>query len=118
MGSSQYETLGLLKNVMRDKNGKRIYNDCHLERLEGIQCFKAGGLPIAKICEFYQYDDHLDEHIEDIINLLDEHEESLSEQIAAMQKQLLHIRHKIRYYHGIKAAIESGEEWPCFDEFK
>ena len=113
-----YEKLGLLKNVARDKNGRRLYTDSHLERLEGIKCFKDGGLPITKICDFYRFDDSLDKHIDDILELVIVHEKSLSEEIGKKQKQLLHIQQKIRYYHGIKAALESGQELPYFEDFE
>ncbi len=112
-----YEKVGLLKGVERDHNGLRLYNQSHLDRLEGIKCFKDGGLPIAKICEFYAYDDSVETYIEDIITLVEKHEADLSVTITKMQKQLLHIQQKIRFYHGIKKAIEHGENLPCFDDY-
>lgn len=112
-----YEKVGLLKDVARDKNGQRLYNDAHLERLEGIKCFKDGGLTISKICEFYQYDGNLDEHIDDIIDLVKIHEKELSAQIDKMQRQLLHLQQKVRYYNGIKEAIIEEKEWPHFEDY-
>ena len=49
-----YEDMGLLENVGRTENNQRIYTDEHIRRLEGINCFKRTGLPIAKIQEFYK----------------------------------------------------------------
>lgn len=112
-----YEKIGLLQNVERDKNGLRVYNDEHLTRLEGIKCFKDGGLPIAKIREFYQYDDNLAAHIDDMIELVVDHEQNLAMQIKLMQKQLLHIQQKIRFYYGIKEAIDQHKLWPKFEDY-
>ena len=112
-----YEKIGLLTNVTRDRNGLRQYTDEHLKRLEGIKCFKDGGMPIAKIYEFYQYDDNLTEHIDDMINLVVNHEKDLAKQITLMQQQLLHIQQKIRFYYGIKEAINQHKPWPKFEDF-
>ena len=112
-----YEKIGLLKNVTRDKNGLRQYTDEHLKRLEGIKCFKDGGMPIAKIYEFYKYDDNLANHINDMIDLVVNHEKDLTNQIALMQNQLLHIQQKVRFYYGIKKAIEQHKPWPKFEDF-
>lgn len=112
-----YEKIGLLTDVARDEGGQRLYNDAHLDRLEGIKCFKDGGLTISKICEFYQYDGSLNEHIDDIIDLVTLHEKELSSQIVKMQRQLLHLQQKVRYYNGIKEAIIEEKEWPCFEDY-
>lgn len=112
-----YEKIGLLKNVTRDKNGLRQYTDEHLKRLEGIKCFKDGGMSIAKIYEFYKYDDNLAEHINDMIDLVVNHEKDLTNQITLMQNQLLHIQQKIRFYYGIKKAIKQHKSWPKFEDF-
>ena len=112
-----YEKIGLLNHVQRDKNGLRLYTKEHLIRIEGIKCFKDGGLPIAKICEFYQYDDNLAEHIDEMIELVVDHEHNLDAQIKLMQKPLLHIQQKVRFYYGIKQAIEQDKPWPKFEDF-
>lgn len=112
-----YERIGLLTDVQRDKNGLRLYTKQHLTRIEGIKCFKDGGLPLGKICEFYQYDDDLATHIDDMIDLVVDHEHNLATQIELMQKQLLHIQQKIRFYHGIKQAMKEHKEWPKFEDY-
>lgn len=112
-----YEKTGVIDDVERDKNGLRLYDETQLKRLMGIKCFKETGLPIAKIFEFYQYEDNLETHIDDIISLIEGHERELTARIERMQEQLQHIRHKVRFYHGIQDAIENGREWPDFKDF-
>ncbi|OZG62400.1 transcriptional regulator MerR family [Bifidobacterium lemurum] len=112
-----YEREGLLSDVPRDDNGQRRYTDAHLARIESIQCFKESGLPIAKIREFYTYDDDLEHHVDDIIELVEDHERELRQTIAAMRRELRHVQQKVRFYHGIKDAEEQGRPWPSWEEF-
>lgn len=110
-----YEDIGLLTNVAR--NGKqRIYNETHLARLHAIQCFKNTGMPIAKMQDFFRYDENIPKHIDDIIQLVTEHETDIEDQIAVLQKELAHIQHKVRFYNGIKKAITEDKCWPKWEE--
>lgn len=113
-----YEDIGLLENVGRTENNQRIYTDEHIRRLEGIGCFKKTGLPIARIQKFYRYEKDVDAHIDDILQLVTEHEANIQAKIAELQQELLHIQHKVRFYNGIKNAIETGEPQPKWEDFK
>lgn len=113
-----YEDMGLLENVGRTANNQRIYTDEHIRRLEGINCFKKTGLPIARIQEFYTYEKEVDTHIEEIIQLVTEHESNIQAKIAELQQELLHIQHKVRFYNGIKEAIDAGVPQPRWEDFK
>ncbi len=110
-----YEDIGLLTNVAREGT-KRIYTDCHLARLHAIQCFKNTGMSIAKMQDFFRYEENIPDHIDAIIQLVTEHEADIEEQIAILQKELTHIRHKVRFYNGIKKAITEDRCWPEWEE--
>ena len=110
-----YEDIGLLTDVARDGKN-RIYTDCHLDRLRAIQCFKNTGMPIAKMQEFFRYDENIPCHINDIIALVTEHEANIKEQITVLQQELSHIQHKVRFYNKIKEAITEHSEWPKWEE--
>lgn len=112
-----YEEVGLLTNVERTENNQRIYTDEHIRRMQGINCFKKTGLPIARIQEFYEYESNLDENIDSIISLIAEHENNITKKIDELQQELLHIQHKARYYEGIKKAIISHTDFPNWDDF-
>ncbi|MBO5354118.1 MAG: MerR family transcriptional regulator [Lachnospiraceae bacterium] len=110
-----YEDIGLLTNVARE-GSKRIYNDFHLARLHAIQCFKNTGMSIAKMQDFFRYEENIPEHIDAIIQLVTEHEADIEKQIAILQKELSHIQHKVRFYNGIKKAITEDRCWPEWEE--
>lgn len=111
-----YEEIGLLVNVGRTANHQRIYTDEHITRMDGITCFKNTGLPIAQIQEFYRYECDIPANIDAIIALVEKHEADTARQIEKMQSDLLHIRHKVRFYQGIKKAIDNQTPWPDWNE--
>lgn len=110
-----YESIGLLPPVERNQQ-QRVYDDIHIQRLHAIECFKNTGLSIGKMLEFFEYEQNLEMHIEDILALVSDHEEAIQSQIAQLQQDLLHIQHKVRYYTGIKHAIEAKTTWPTWEE--
>lgn len=112
-----YEDMGLLEHVGRDKNNIRIYTDEHIQRLHAIHCFKRTGLPIAKMQDFFHYESDIPGHIDDIINLVTEHEQDIISQVKKMQTDLMHIEHKVRYYTGIKSALENHTPFPLWEDF-
>lgn len=112
-----YEDIGLLENVGRTKTNQRIYTDKHIARLNAISCFKNTGLPISKMQDFFKYEANLEKNIDEIIELVSDHEKNINEQIKRMQKELAHIEHKVRYYNGIKYAIDKNEPWPCWEDY-
>lgn len=112
-----YEDIGLLINVGRTESNQRIYTDEHIRRLDGIGCFKNTGLPIAKIQEYYLYEENIENNIDNIIALVTQHEEDTKLQIAQMQNALLHIQQKVRYYQGIKNAIQTETQWPKWSDY-
>ncbi len=111
-----YEELGILKDVKRDKNGIRIYDDCDRAKINSIICFKESGMTLSNIQKFFCYEDNLSEDIDKVIDLIDGQEEILEQKIREMTLQLEHIRHTSRYYHGIKKAIDEDTKWPCYDD--
>ena len=72
-----YEDLGLLTDVVHTASGARIYNQSHIDRLGGIMCFKRTGLSIAKIRQFYLYEEHMEEHAHDISQMMIDHEQDI-----------------------------------------
>lgn len=111
-----YEEIGLLENVKRNDQNQRIYDESHITRLNGIHCFKRTGMSISKMLDFYKYEINLDTNIDDILNLVKEHETEILEKIKSMEMDLVHIREKTRYYSAIKQAIEDKSPLPCWDD--
>ena len=111
-----YEDMGLLTNVIHTEKGARIYTQEHIERLEGILCFKGTGLPIAKIQEYYRYETNIEAHIEEIVTMMQEQEQGILKQMEDLQSGLDHIRQKIYYYNLVKDARDKGEKIPTWAE--
>ena len=111
-----YEDMGLLTDVIHTEKGARIYTQKHIERLEGILCFKRTGLPIAKIQEYYRYETNIEEHIDAIVTMMSEQEQDILKQLADLNSGLEHIRQKIYYYDLVKEALQNGAPMPVWDE--
>lgn len=113
-----YEELGILPEVKRDEHKQRVYTDEHIDRLQAITCFKRTGLPMSKIHDFFEYAENLRDNIDKVVDMMENHEKYIVDQMEKMQQDLNHIRQKVRFYNGIKKAIEKDEPWPCFDDFQ
>ena len=113
-----YEELGILPEVKRDEHKQRVYTDEHIDRLQAITCFKRTGLPMSKIHDFFEYAENLRDNIDKVVDMMENHEKYIVYQMEKMQQDLDHIRQKVRFYNGIKKAIEKDEPWPCFDDFQ
>ena len=113
-----YEELGILPEVKRDEHKQRVYTDEHIDRLQAITCFKRTGLPMSKIHDFFGYAENLRDNIDKVVDMMENHEKYIVDQMEKMQQDLDHIRQKVRFYNGIKKAIEKDEPWPCFDDFQ
>ena len=113
-----YEELGILPEVKRDEHKQRVYTDEHIDRLQAITCFKRTGLPMSKIHDFFEYAENLRDNIDKVVDMMENHEKYIVDQMEKMQQDLDHIRQKVRFYNGIKKAIEKDEPWPCFDDFQ
>ena len=113
-----YEELGILPEVKRDEHKQRVYTDEHIDRLQAITCFKRTGLPMSKIHDFFEYAENLRDNIDKVVDMMEDHEKYIVDQMEKMQQDLDHIRQKVRFYNGIKKAIERDEPWPRFDDFQ
>lgn len=112
-----YEEIGILTNVERTSTGQRIYYKCHVNRLGATFCFKRTGMTISQIQEFFQYEEHIDDNIEDILALLNQHKLQITEQIQRMQEDLVHINKKVNFYSDIKTAIENNAPYPDWKSY-
>lgn len=111
-----YEDIGLLCDVVHTSSGKRMYNQTHIDRLNGILCFKRTGLPLSKIQDFFRCDGDIPGHIDEILELVTSHERQICEQIAHMEADLAHIRQKVRYYTAVREALQQGAPIPRWED--
>lgn len=110
-----YEAIGLLPDV-EHQNNKRIYTDWHIRRIDGIQCFKKTNMSIQEILQFFQLEEtNVEGNIDTLVEILENHKKLVEKQIAELEANLKHVNHKYRHYSTIKSAIESGTEWPVWE---
>ena len=73
------------------------------------------GLPIAGIQEFFRLEDDIPGNIDQMVAILEEHEQNIREKIERMESDLEHIQQKVRYYSAVRDAIKNGDEMPSWD---
>ncbi|MEN8076352.1 MerR family transcriptional regulator [Clostridioides difficile] len=113
-----YEDIGILSNISRTSTGKRVYNECHINRLKTICCFKGTGMSISKLKDFFSYEEKGLEKIDDILLLLTEQRNEVEEKLFQLQSDLEHVKRKLNYYGDIKEALDSGTDLPCWKNYK
>lgn len=112
-----YEDQGLLTNVERTETGQRIYEDCHIDRLRAICCFKNAGMTIDDL-KSSSCMSPMSPSISMKSLMLESRRESLDEQRRALNEAAMHVQRKLHYYGDIKRAIDAGEDWPDWREYK
>lgn len=112
-----YEKVGLWGYISGKLNGLRMYVDVHLEKLNNIKYFKDCGMLLREIQQFYQYEENIENNIEDILQLVMISENKLRVQSTTMQEQLRHVHGKVQYYHGIKHAVSNHEKWKKYEDY-
>lgn len=113
-----YEEMGILTNIERTSSGQRIYRDMHINRLRTICCFKNTGMSISQLQTFFGYESNETEHINDVVELLEEHKESVAEKMEELKRSYEHILRKLHYYSDIKTSLETGEPMPDWKDYK
>ncbi|PST45912.1 MerR family transcriptional regulator [Bifidobacterium callitrichos] len=113
-----YEDQGLLTNVRRNASGQREYEECHINRLRAICCFKNAGMTIGDLKKFFLYESNEPEHIDEILELLESRREALDEQRRALNEAALHVQRKLHFYGDIKRALDEHRPLPDWKYYK
>ncbi|NMM98943.1 MerR family transcriptional regulator [Bifidobacterium olomucense] len=113
-----YEEQGLLTKVGRTASGQRIYEECHINRLRAICCFKNAGMTIEDLKKFFVYEQDEPAHIDEILSLLESRRKALDEQRRALNEAAMHVQRKLHYYGDIKRALDAGERLPDWGSYK
>jgi DNA-binding transcriptional MerR regulator len=113
-----YEDEGILTNVGRMPSGQRIFTDGHVNRLRTICCFKNTGMTIAELRQFFSYE--LDEpaHLDDILTLLHQRQDSVTAQIAQLREDYAHVLRKIHYYEDIQESLRRNQPLPQWKDYR
>lgn len=109
-----YEQMGILTNIGRTLDNKRVYNENHVRRVKDICCFKRTGMTIAQLQSLFKYEEDDQENKEDISKLLKEQKILVEEKIKEMEKDLEHINGELKKLsdrNGVKDKKELLPEW-------
>ncbi len=112
-----YERIGLLPTVNRSENGIRDYNELDLRRVEFIKCMRNAGLPIEVLSRYMALVQQGDSTVEARKDILLQQRAQLAARMAAMQKTLDLLDHKIEVYEKVILEKEQAihqlqmEEW-------
>ena len=104
-----YQTLkfycnqGLVPNVKRDKNNRRVFDERDLEWIRGLICLKKCGMSIEEMRGYLQLCLQGQESIPERKVLLAQKRERLVEQLAEVQASIDYIDWKQGYYDDILA---------------
>lgn len=112
-----YEDTGLLTNVLRTETGQRVYQECHINRLRSICCFKHAGMSIDEIRTFFSYESDEEGHIDEIMDLLESRRAAIVEQERLLAEAHAHILRKLHFYGAIRSAAAAGQPRPDWRDF-
>lgn len=104
-----YEREGLLPSVQRSEGGIRLYTADDLEWLGLITCLKNTGMSIKQIREFVELSLAGDETLPQRCQLLQEHRQTVEEQIQEMQRHLSKVIHKIDHFSRQYQQSQAGQ---------
>ena len=75
-------------------------------------------MTISQLQKFFSYEDREEECIDDILTLIKEQKQNLSNQIEELKKDYEHILRKYTYYKDIKNSLENGDPRPSWSEYR
>ncbi len=104
-----YQTLkfycnqGLVPNVKRDKNNRRVFDERDLEWVKSLTCLKRCGMSIAEMREYLELCLEGEGSIPERKEMLEEKREHLVAQLAEVQASIDYIDWKQSYYDDVLA---------------
>lgn len=113
-----YEEMGILTNIGRTDSGQRIFLEGHVNRLRTICCFKNTGMTIDQLKKFFTYEMDEPEHIDEILELLQEREDSVKEQLRQLEAAYAHVLRKVHYYRDVKNSLVENKPRPEWKEYR
>ncbi|MDQ0271168.1 DNA-binding transcriptional MerR regulator [Cytobacillus purgationiresistens] len=93
-----YEKEGILKNVSRNSNGRRIYNDENIEWINFIRALRSTGMPISKIQEYVDLYELGDDTLLQRKEMMMQHKTEVQNKINEDLKHLELISYKVAMY--------------------
>lgn len=89
-----YEDIGLLSNIIRDKNNIRLFSDDNIMRLRMVQCLRNTGMGIQVIRHYIDLSNEDPMSAEERYSIILQQEKILSGKKDEIEEQLAFIQHK------------------------
>ena len=93
-----YEKEGVLRGVDRSQGGFRQYTDDDLESLGLVCCLKNTGMSIQEIARFMELTHEGEHTLQERVDLLREHRESMIRKMQEMQTYLEKVTWKLNFF--------------------
>lgn len=74
-------------------------------------------MSMAKLLEFFTYEEQEQEHIDEILVLLREQEKHVAGQIEKLMSAQKQLNRKLNYYKDIKKSMDNGSAYPCWADY-
>lgn len=94
-----YEKEGIISPHKTDK-GIRYFTDSDLEEVGMVCCLRSTGMPIKDIKRYFELCSQGDITLENRMKIFTSHREHILKEIEELQKHLLKIEQKIKWYSG------------------
>lgn len=108
-----YEKEGVLRGVDRSQGGFRQYTDDDLESLGLVCCLKNTGMSIQEIARFMELTHEGEHTLQERVDLLREHRESMIRKMQEMQTYLEKVTWKLNFFSEKLKAYEERKENAC-----
>jgi len=105
-----YEKLGLLKNIQRDQNQRRIYSENDIDQLNRILHLRHIGASVeetTQILNLLDTENHSIETYDMAIEVLDQLESKTNQKIEELQQQQVFLQKKRHRFQKEKLALKS-----------
>lgn len=105
-----YEKEGVLRGVDRSQGGFRQYTDDDLESLGLVCCLKNTGMSIQEIARFMELTHEGEHTLQERVDLLREHRESMIRKMQEMQTYLEKVTWKLNFFSEKLKVYEERKE--------
>ena len=106
-----YEDQGILTNISRDDNGRRIYSEQNIEWISFILCLKETGMPLLKIKEYKDLYERGNITFQQRQEILLHHKLEVQKKIEESIKHLEEINYKLAMYELQKEEVRKNPNY-------
>lgn len=103
-----YEEQGILENISRDENGRRVYSEQDIDWISFIRCLRETGMSIAKIKEYKDFFGAGNSTFLQRLEMLVKHKLEVQKKIEEELRYLEEINYKIAMYELQKEQVENN----------